>query len=54
MKLNPRLNQLERIGSTVIGVGMLVLAFLGIDQLWIRIALSLLGIVFIVGGLGGT
>ncbi len=55
MKLDPVLSKPERFGSLVMGLAAIGYAVLGgIDALWLRAVLIALGIVFVVGGIGGT
>jgi hypothetical protein len=55
MPLNPRLNRFERFANATLGVGLSLYALLGgIDHLWIKIVLCVVGASFVVGGIGGT
>ena len=55
MNLDPRLGSVDRIGSVVIGIGVMSYALLGgLDQSWIRFVAVALGLALVVGGIGGT
>jgi len=55
MNLNPSLGRIDRIGSLVVGAGLLVYTFLGgVDKIWLRGICAGLGLVFTIGGIGGT
>jgi hypothetical protein len=46
---------LDRVVNLATGLGMIAYAFLGDhDAVWIRGALAALGLVFVIGGIGGT
>lgn len=55
MKLNPTLNNVERVANFLMGAGAIAYAFLGtIEHSWARAILVVLGILFLIGGIGGT
>ena len=55
MNLDPKLSSLDRIGSLIIGVGVMSYAVLGsLDQTWVHLLAIALGMALVVGGLGGT
>ena len=55
MNLDPKLGRIDRIGSLALGAGLVGYAILGgFDQSWLRVLVAILGLVFAVGGLGGT
>jgi hypothetical protein len=55
MNLNPSLGRVDRIGSLVVGAGLLVSAFLGgVDKIWSQGICAGLGLVLTIGGIGGT
>lgn len=55
MNLDPQLGGVDRIGSLVIGIGMVSYALLGgLDQTWVRVLAIALGVALVVGGVGGT
>lgn len=55
MNINPVMNNRDRIVNLLIGVAVIASAFLrDFDREWVRGATIVLGIVFVVGGVGGT
>jgi hypothetical protein len=55
MNLNPTLSRTDRIGSLVIGAGLLAYALSGdLNQVWVRVVLIAFGLAFTAGGIGGT
>lgn len=55
MKLDPRLGRTDRITNVVIGAALVVYALLGpLEKMPLQIVLAGIGLVFIVGGFGGT
>ena len=55
MKLDPKLGRTDRITNVVIGAALVVYAFLGpLDKLPLQVVVVGIGLVFIVGGFGGT
>ena len=55
MNLNPKLGRTDRILNGVIGAAFVVFALLGsFDKMPLRVVLVAVGLVFIVGGFGGT
>ena len=55
MNLDPKLGRIDRAGSLAIGVGLAAYAILGgLDQSWLRVSVVILGLMFAVGGVGGT
>lgn len=55
MNLNPALSRIDRIVNLVGGIGIVAYASLGdFDHAWVRMSLAVLGVVFVVGGIGGT
>ncbi len=55
MNLDPLLSKFDRIVNLLGGVGIVAYASLGdFDHAWVRMSLAVLGVVFVVGGIGGT
>jgi hypothetical protein len=55
MKLDPKLGRTDRITNVVIGATLVVCAFLGpLEKLPLQVVVVGIGLVFIVGGFGGT
>ena len=55
MNTNPKLTGADRIGNGLIAVGLIAYAVLGtFEQSWVRAVLVMLGLVFGIGGIGGT
>ena len=55
MKLDPKLGRTDRITNVVIGAALVVYAFLGpLEKLPLQVVVVGIGLVFIVGGFGGT
>lgn len=55
MNLDPALGRSDRIVNVVGGTGIVAYALLGdFDHAWIRAAMVIVGVLFVVGGLGGT
>ena len=55
VNLDPKLGRTDRIMHGVIGAAMVVFALLGsFDKMPLRVVLGAAGLVFIVGGFGGT
>jgi hypothetical protein len=54
MRLNPVLTALERIGHFAAGIGLLAFAVWGLDQTWLRVIAGAFGVIFLIGGVGGT
>lgn len=55
MNLNPELKGAERAGSFVVGVALMVYASIGsFDSAAARPVLVVLGMMFVIGGFGGT
>lgn len=55
MKLNPKMDKGDRIGSVIGGIGMVVYALISdFDRSWVRIIPIVVGVAFMVGGFGGT
>ena len=55
MNLDPRLGGAERIMNGIVGAALVAFALLGsFDKMPLRVVLVAVGLVFIVGGFGGT
>jgi len=55
VNLNPKLGRTDRIINGVVGAALVILAILGsFDKMPLRVVLVAVGLVFIVGGFGGT
>jgi len=55
MNLDPKLGRTDRITNVVIGAALVVYAFLGpLEKMPLQIVVMGIGLVFIVGGFGGT
>lgn len=55
MNLNSKLGQIDRVANIAMGAAMVGYAFLGsIEKMPIQVAVVGIGLVFIVGGIGGT
>lgn len=54
MNIDPKLGRPDRIVSLVAGVAMIVWGFVGADRPVVQFSVMVLGVVFAVGGLGGT
>ena len=55
MNLDPKLGKIDRIVSFVMGAGLVGYSILGgLDQSWLRVSVAILGLLFAVGGIGGT
>ena len=55
MNLDPKLGSVDRIGSLVIGIGVVAYALLGgLDQTSTRLFAIAFGLALVVGGVGGT
>ncbi|MBT8461518.1 MAG: hypothetical protein KJO44_03270 [Gemmatimonadetes bacterium] len=55
MNLNPKLGRTERVTNVAVGAALIVSAFLGLfDKMPLRVLIGGLGLVFVVGGFGGT
>jgi len=55
MKLDPKLSRTDRITNVVIGAALVAYAFLGpLEKVPVQIVVMGIGLVFIVGGFGGT
>jgi hypothetical protein len=55
MNLNPKLGRAERIMNVVVGAALVVYAFLGpLEKMPLQVVIGGLGLVFVVGGFGGT
>ena len=55
MNLDPALSRIDRVGSLVIGIGLVGYAALGgIDEGWLRAGAVALGLALAIGGIGGT
>ncbi|GJM45580.1 MAG: hypothetical protein DHS20C21_24220 [Gemmatimonadota bacterium] len=54
MNLNPHLGRTDRIANLLGGAGMVVYAFLKLDDPVIRVVAVVLGLVLVVSGIGGT
>lgn len=54
MNLDPTLRTFDRMGSFVVGLGCATYAvFGGLEQMIVRAGLLLIGVAFVVGGIGG-
>jgi hypothetical protein len=55
IRLNPVLTSPERLGHLAAGAGLLAFAVWGgLDQVWLRAIVAAFGVVFLIGGVGGT
>ena len=55
MNLDPALGRIERIGSALMGAVLVAVAMVGnFDKPVVRGGLVLLGLAYVVGGIGGT
>lgn len=55
MKLDPNLGRTDRIINVVVGIALVVYAFLGpLDKILLQIVVMGAGLVLMVGGFGGT
>jgi len=55
MKLDPKLGRTDRITNVVVGAALVVYAFFGpLEKMPLQVVLVGIGLVFIVGGFGGT
>lgn len=55
MNLDPKLGRTDRITNVVIGAAFVVYAFFGpLEKMPLQIVVMGIGLVFIVGGFGGT
>ncbi|MDH3215300.1 MAG: hypothetical protein OEN01_03295 [Candidatus Krumholzibacteria bacterium] len=54
MKLDPKLGRTDRITNVAIGAALVVYAFLGLEKLPLQVVVVGIGLVFVVGGFGGT
>jgi hypothetical protein len=55
MKLDPKLGRTDRITNAVIGAAFVVYGFFGpLEKIPLQVVVVGIGLVFIVGGFGGT
>lgn len=55
MNLDPKLGTIDRVTNVVIGAALLAYAFFGpLEKIPLQVAVVGAGLVFIVGGFGGT
>jgi hypothetical protein len=55
MNLNPTLGRTERITNVVVGAALIMYAFLGpLEKMPLQVVIGGFGLVFVVGGFGGT
>jgi hypothetical protein len=54
MNLDPKLGRTDRITNVVLGAALVMYAFWGLDRIPVQVVVVGIGLVFIVGGFGGT
>ena len=54
MNLDPRLGRTDRITNVVLGAALVVYAFWGLEKMLLQVVGVGIGLVFVVGGFGGT
>lgn len=54
IRLNPVLTTLERIGHFAGGIGLLAFAVWGLEEDWLQVVVGAFGVIFLIGGVGGT
>ena len=54
MNLDPKLGRTDRITNVVLGAALVMYAFWGLDKIPVQVVVVGIGLVFIVGGFGGT
>ncbi len=55
MNLDPKLGRIDRITNVVVGAALVAYAFFGsLDKIPVQVAVVGIGLVFVVGGFGGT
>ncbi len=55
MKLDPKLGRTDRITNSVVGAALVAFGFIGpLEKIPLQVAVIGIGLVFVVGGFGGT
>ena len=55
INLDPKLGRIDRVTNVVVGAALVAYAFLGsLDKIPVQVAVVGIGLVFVVGGFGGT